>query len=139
MPAVRGVIEMIIEDEKGYTLYIGGRSYRAIGVRKPHTLREGDSVVIEYEPRILDDKTVIDVIVKPPIKMRVIDKVPTVKPELLLEGIYNDYQELKNARLKLIHSVCTLYAGTSKSIEEVIQAVKQLETRLLASEGQAKV
>lgn len=130
MPAVRGEIEMIVEDEKGYALYVGGRHYRAMGVRKPLNIREGDTVILEYEPRILEGGRVLDVIVRPPVKVRVKDRIPPVKMELL-EGVYTSSWELKEMRSRLFSSLCTLYAGSGKSVEEIVRMVKEVENILL--------
>jgi hypothetical protein len=129
MPVVRGEVELILEDEKGYTMYVGGRSYRAVGVKKPYYIREGDTVALEYEPRVLEGGRVLDVVAKPPVKMRVVERVPRVETELL-EGIYTSTRELREMRSGIFSSLCSLYAGSGKSVEEILQAVKKVEELL---------
>lgn len=124
---LKGVVEAVYEDEKGYTLAIGGRRYRAWGKRKP-AIEEGDTVLLTYESIVKGDQ-VYDNIVKPPTKV----EAPTVPP-MGAESIYTDERDRKISRLSIFTSLCNFYARSGKSIDEIIGLLKKVERELFGPE-----
>lgn len=148
MPDItQGPVSAVYQEDRGFTLYIEGKRYRAWEGDSP--VAKGDVAEVKYDAVVRGDKTFYNIAKDgvrrvssaPPAGPPSRPAAPTPRvespaapparemlgaPERIPADIW-ERKDLRIARESIISSICALHAGTGKNEEEIVRIAKRLE------------